>query len=145
MDSSEDETKPKLTRPFPSIRDFVLCEKVIRDQLYGKITLIDVFENVQSVIFPFHFRCWYYCTLTDGHGPFSFQVLLRNIESGKEAPIWDGTIILDPVKPAALVNVIAPIFEAPGLYEFVIRSANGKTVGVRTFTVIKLPNNNPVI
>jgi hypothetical protein len=139
------EDKSEMARPFPSIRDFILCEKVIRDQLYGKITLVDVFENIQSFHFPFTFRCWYYCTLTDGHGPFAFQVLLRNIETGKEVPIWDGTIVLDPVKPGALVNVIAPTFEAPGLYEFVIRSANGKTVGMRTFTVIKLANSNPVI
>lgn len=144
MDSSEG--RPKITRPLPSIRDFILCDRVIRDQFQGKASLIDVFENIQSYVFPAQHRCMYYITLVDGHGDFEFEVVLRNIESGKEVPIWNARVCLDPVKPAALVSSIAPVFETPGLYEFVLRSANGKTLGTRTFTVARLPNQiDPVI
>jgi uncharacterized protein DUF6941 len=137
-------SKPRL-RPLPVIRDFILCEKIIKDQIQGKMSLIDVFENIQSVSFPTRYVCWYYCTLTDGHGDLDFEVLLQNLETDDKVLIWAGRITLDPVKTSGLINNIAPVFNAPGLYQFILRSPDGRVIGTKTFTVSQTPNSNPVL
>jgi hypothetical protein len=136
------------SKPTPTMVNFIMCEKIIKCQLSGKESLIDLFQNIQSPQFPFKFPCWYYCTLEGGHGDYQMDFLLRNVETGKSAVLWTGTFRLDPTRRAAFINNIMPTFEAPGLYEIAAVCKDGResiVIGTRQFTVSQMAISSPTV
>lgn len=135
-------------RPLPTVGNFIFCEKILKCQLSGKESLIDIFQHIQTPQFPFRFPCWYYCTLDGGHSEYQMDFVLRNVETGKSAILWTGTFRLDPTKRAAFINNIAPTFEAPGLYEIAVvckDGPDGKIIGSRQFNVSQMAMQSPTV
>ncbi|MFM8980594.1 MAG: DUF6941 family protein [Planctomycetia bacterium] len=117
--------------PQPVVKAFLVCDQVIQDAQSGKKSLIGVFQELRAERFPaVHPQLWIYGNLTDGHGRYTLEIRLVDVEQGQvlsrgEPPPLDisGPLQVTEIS-AQLRNITLP---RAGMYEFHLLS-NGQVI-----------------
>ena len=109
------------TAPIPSVIAMLICDQVIAEQVTNKKSLIGIFDNFNSLVFPVPMpRIAIYVKLADASGVYTFKLRMVNLkneslvaEIGVQARIADATQYSELA--LNLGNLVVP--EA-GKYEF---------------------------
>jgi hypothetical protein len=118
----------------------LVCDAAIKEAGTGKISLIGIFENLNTVNFPArHPQLAVYVKLTDAAGQYQLRLELVQLENATIIGQGEGAVTVhDRMESAELVFELHNLtFNAPGLYSFNL-SANGRLVGSKTFSVLQL-------
>lgn len=108
----------------------LICERVIREEGTGLISLINVFEHVNSGQFPLAIPVAVYAKLTDADGEYEFKLELVRRDDAQVVGefILGGVTMNDPMEHGEIVFQIFGIpLERPGYYDFRLW-ANGRFV-----------------
>lgn len=106
--------------PIPSVVAMLICEHVIVEQGTGAKSLIAVFENVNSHVFPVPTRMAVYAKLLDADGSYDFLIRLINLkDEAKIADVEAKNVLLKSATSSELVlNIAGLVLPEPGKYEF---------------------------
>jgi hypothetical protein len=124
----------------------LICDQAIREEVTGKVSLIGIFEKIQSANFPMaHLGLAVYAKVTDALGEYDLRLDLVRLDDlqllGQGKAL---ATVTDRLSPAEFVFNLGFLgFERPGRYEFRL-SANGQHVASKTFDVIMLEKAPPV-
>lgn len=115
----------------PKAVAMLLSERVIRDAISGRISLIGIHDEISSPRFPAEMPVSYvYARLTDAHGSYALALdLVRrdDLAQGASGDIAD-FVADDPLKEGELVARLAEVvLPAPGSYDLRLW-ANGRFV-----------------
>lgn len=127
----------------PVVKSFILCDKVIHDQIDGKHSAIGIFDRIMAPAFPCqHGPFGLILLLTDAEGSYNFVVDLVHIETDKLiAKAQFPTITINDRLEGANVALQFPVLEfpTPGRYEFRL-SADGSFIDRRDLELKLVPS-----
>jgi Family of unknown function (DUF6941) len=122
----------------PTLSAMLICERVIREAETGLVSLIGVFEGVQSpqrpTVVP---ALWVYAKITDAQGEYEFRldIVRRNDEQQIAQAAIPGLRLDDPLQPGEVIIQLGGLkFEEAGHYDFRLY-ANGRFVGTKSLLV----------
>lgn len=126
--------------PIPSVVAMLVCDQVITEMGTGKKSLIGVFENVNSPMFPTQIRIGIYARLVDAEG--DYDILIRLVNLKDESRVADIKAEARAVKREAaaelVVNIAGIVLPEPGRYEFQL-FANDAFLHRVTMNAVSLP------
>ena len=106
--------------PVPTVLAMLVCDQVIAEQGSGKKSLIGIFDNINSPMFPTQTRLAVYIKLADAQGDYKFRIRLVKLKD--ETVVADlnaDAKITDRTTPTELaINMIGIILPESGKYEF---------------------------
>jgi hypothetical protein len=106
--------------PIPSVVAMLVCDQVITEFGTGKKSLIGIFENINSSIFPTQVKMGFYARLVDAEG--DYDVLIRLVNLKDESRVADIKAEAKGLKRDAaaelVLNVAGIVLPEPGKYEF---------------------------
>lgn len=106
--------------PIPSVVAMLVCDQVIVEQGTGKKSLIGIFENINSPVFPTAIKLGVYAKLVDAEGDYA--VLIRLVNLKDESRLADIRAEAKGIKREGaaeiVVNIAGIVVPAPGKYEF---------------------------
>jgi hypothetical protein len=98
----------------------LVCDQVITEVGTGKKSLIGIFENVHSAMFPTPIRIGIYAKLVDAEG--DYDILIRLVNLKDETRVADIKANAKGMKREAaaelVINIGGIILPEPGRYEF---------------------------
>lgn len=126
--------------PHPVLRAMLICDYTIRDAETGKVSIIEIFADVQAMDFPvLHPALCVYVNVDDAEGKYLMRLDLVRVED--ETRLGSGEMqveVGDRMRPTELVFELRNIvFDRPGAYQFRV-VANDRHVGAKTFRVVDL-------
>jgi hypothetical protein len=106
--------------PIPSVVAMLVCDQVITEFGTGKKSLIGIFENINSPMFPTQIKIGFYAKLVDAEGDYDVLIRLVNLkDESRVADIKAGVKGIKREGAAELViNVAGIVLPEPGKYEF---------------------------
>ena len=106
--------------PIPSVVAMLVCDQVITEIGTGKKSLIGIFENVNSPVFPTQIRIGIYAKLVDAQGDYDILIRLVNLkDESKLADIRaEAKGVKREVAAEFVVNIAGIVLPEPGKYEF---------------------------
>jgi uncharacterized protein DUF6941 len=123
----------------PSIKAFVICDKIIQDKNDNKFSAIGVFDNITAEGFPVtHIGFGLLILLTNAYGKYNLKVDLVNAETGDVVLKidFDEIEITDALLSNNIGFNVPPVtFRKEGRYEFRF-FANGHFVERRDLLVL---------
>jgi hypothetical protein len=123
----------------PTIQNLLLCDQVLWDKITNKQTLVGVFDNFNSIVFPFSYQYWLYLVMTGGSGKVSAKITLEHLDTGHSGCIGQGDWVFnDELASVCTLEKALTKFEVPGNYEFALKTMNNKTFATRRFRVTAL-------
>ncbi len=132
--------------PEPNVNAMLICDHVIVDKFTGKKSLIGIFENINSPIFPVaHPTLSIYISLTDAQGKYKIGLKVVDLETDKQvggADIPEIEVHDRLATSEVIMNMRGIRFAHPGKYVFNIY-ANDYPVGSKTFSVVKVEGGKP--
>lgn len=109
----------------------LLCERALTDSTTGCVSLINIYGETSSRVFPFKTaECCVYARLTDGDGRYEMTLLLVRRHDLTEAMVFRviDVDIPDPVEEfSILIRLSGMILTEPGYYDLRLM-ANGRFV-----------------
>jgi hypothetical protein len=106
--------------PIPSVVAMLVCDQVITEFGTGKKSLIGIFENVNSPMFPTQIKIGVYAKLVDAEG--DYDILIRLVNLKDETRVADIKAEAKGIKREGaaelVVNVAGIVLPEPGKYEF---------------------------
>ena len=131
-----------MNKIIPTLNAMLLCDSIITEVGTNKKSLIGIFENICSSVFPWHHpKLSVYIKFTSAKGKYNFRLELVDLSNNKI--IGKGATleldIKDKLNSFELAfNLIGLTFPMEGKYEFNI-FADNNNFGSKTFSVTKLP------
>src|SRR5665213_3459572 len=90
--------------PIPSVVAMLICQQVIVEQGTGMKSLIGVFENLNSPVFPVATRLAVYAKLLDADGSYDFLIRLVSLKDEKKiADVQGKNVVLNSSTSSELV------------------------------------------
>jgi hypothetical protein len=132
-------------REKPILLNISLCDVVIRDQQTHKLSLINLFNELQAASFPCtHPRFYVYVCLTNGRDTYEGSLSFIDTEQGKVLAKVGGPISFhSPLQVVELsFELNAMSFPRPGIYRFEF-ACDHEPVGARNLRVVPLPEPPP--
>ena len=128
----------------PIVLAINICDDIIRDEISKKISLIGLFNRIQSPSFPTtHSSLHVYVSLTNGHKKYKGE--LRFVSESDDSVIFKTNAdvpLQDPLKTLELNFSIRNLkFDKPGNYN-VQFCCDGELVGSRRFIVSASTSNS---
>jgi hypothetical protein len=125
----------------PTLKSLIVCDEIIRDERTKKTSLINIFNNIMSSMFPVqHSRMVVHIALTDGRGTARGKLRLLNSRTitSDSIPIFEAEGNVTFPNPLEVVNLVFDLhnvtFPEAGnyLFEFLI---NDQIIGSSRFSV----------
>ncbi len=130
-----------MNRVVPVKEAMLLCDSIITEIGTNKKSLIGIFENISTIIFPCsHYRLGVYIKFANAEGKYNFKLELLDLENNQI--IGQGSIpelaISDRLGSYELVfNLDGLVFKHSGKYDFRV-SYDGVIFANKTFNVSEL-------
>ena len=138
-DNSEKKLENKGSKkPNPTVLSINICDAVIRDETTKKITLVGLFNTVQTSSFPAtHPLLHVYVALTNGHGKYNTEVRFLRVDDNTPIVAMAGELEFNNPLQVAELNLRwqnLP-FERGGQYSVEV-FCDGACIGSRKFRVV---------
>lgn len=136
---------PELSRgrelPRPVLQAIVVCDQAIREVDTNKVTLVGIFDRIQSSEFPLHWArpASVYARVTDAEGEYEVRLELVRLEDEKTVGRSESRVAIgDRMASHEIIFSLnaALVFERPGRYEFRL-FADSRHIGGMVLTVIQ--------
>jgi hypothetical protein len=105
--------------PIPSVVAMLVCEQVITEAGSNKKSLIGIFENINSLMFPTQIRIGIYAKLVDADG--DYDILMRLVNLKDESRVADIKAEAKGIKRESsaefAINIAGMVLPEPGKYE----------------------------
>ena len=123
----------------PKINAMLICERVIREEGTGLVSLINVFENINTQQLPVTFPSLYvYAKMTEAQGEYAFRldIVRRDTMSTIAEAQLPSVVVEDPMANADLIMQLGGLtFAEAGHYDFRL-SANGRFVDSKSLQIL---------
>jgi hypothetical protein len=141
--ASRRKPKPELPpeRPNPTCNAFLICEKVIKDEFFGTISLVGLFTEFRLAGVPTYLpRFWTFLQLSDGQvGSYPIEVEIQDLVRNEVIHRFDGSpAIFNSRLEVVDCIILAPpllISSKSGVYAVVV-FADKRQVASQKFTVV---------
>lgn len=124
----------------------LVCDQIIIDELTKKKSLIGVFDNINSAVFPAVVSCAVYAKLADAEGQYEFKVRVVNLKDEQLlGEMGVSARVNTPNAPVDMAIYLMGVrFPEPGKYEVQLY-ANEMYLGRVTMqaTQLSLPGASP--
>src|SRR5258708_7472136 len=106
--------------PIPSVVAMLVCDQTITEVGTGKKSLIGIFENINSLMFPTAIRIGIYAKMVDAEG--DYDILIRVVNLKDESKVADIKAEAKGIKREGAaeltINIGGIVLPEPGKYEF---------------------------
>ena len=129
--------KEKGNLPLPKVLAINICDQIIQDAKTHKMSLIGLFNRIQSQHFPVpHSLMHVYVALTDGHGSYNAELRFVNLTNSQIIAKMTGPLIFkNPLQVTEMNFEIRNLaFRSEGKHS-VQFCCNGQEIGNRDFFV----------
>ncbi len=106
-------------RPAPVGLAMVICDQIIEDKLTSKKSLIGIFNNIGSSVFPCrHPQLGVFVSITEGKGSYEARLQITNENTTDVIANVKGQIKVPDISVVAEINfsLVGIVFPKPGLY-----------------------------
>lgn len=137
---SRPEERGTPARPQPRVNAMLVCDLAIREEGTGKASLIGVFEQIWSRVFPCaHPRLSVFAMVSDAQGEYTVRLELVRLSDLMTVGRAEAVIpVENRLAPAEWIFELRDlIFVQPGQYEFRLW-ADDRIVGHKNFSVLEL-------
>ncbi len=127
-------------KPKPALDTIIVCDEIIRDETTKKLTLVNIFNNVNGTKFPLSLRkVVVFVSLTGGRGAVEGELrLVKADQVPGTGPLVQTKGPINFPNPLSVVeiafNLMNVTFHKPGKYSFEFL-ADGQLVGSKRFNV----------
>jgi hypothetical protein len=108
--------------PRPAVNAMLLCERILREQGTGRVTLVGILDRVTSPQFPFEYVCGMgvYLRMTDAAGRYLMHLDQIRLEDQTRVGRWELTAaVANPISAYEVTLQLPRVsFERRGAYEF---------------------------